>query len=1296
MKYLLAFFFWWACVVGIYAQNIRYLGVDDGLNGRNAFNFQQDRKGFIWISTRFGVDRYDGRKVKNYPLPIVDEKKYPFRVVKVVADNDSSIWAFTDRGAIYRYNEKSDQFECRTNLKRFLRAMIFDGQNRLWVASKAFLGYMEGDSLYTIGNPMLATVDIKMLGVYDDQNLWAMADNAVLTINRRNGNPSLLADAGAASVKAVFESAYFDPENSILWLGTIDSGLFMLHTRTGGLTHVTSTRDLHSPILKIYPIDETSLFIGTDGQGALMLDRRTLTVRQSYRQHEGIGMTLSDDGVYDIFRDREGRFWLSTYYNGVNIFDFGQVGFYVIRHEANKTNSLSKDNVGGFLETADGSLWIGTTDGISVLNRTTGQWQQLMQSKNVMVLYQDSRGNIWAGTYADGLYMLNPNGTVIGHFVNQPGNPQSLGTNFIYTISEDSRGDIWVGGKKGKISRYNPKINTFTRIDQSQTNYILQKDANTVLFACETGMFEYSLETERYRRCTFTDSIASNYVCDAVVESDSIIWLALYGGGINRCNYYTGEVRQFGTQSGLPSDFVYALLVDDRQHIWFSTENGIGKLNTQTYQINNFSVGDGISDQRFRQLSRLKTKDGFFFFGSFGGVTYFHPNEIRQQRGQAHVVLLDLSLFNQIVHAGDKGSPLASALDDTEKIILSHKQHSFSMSFTSIDFSPAAERRFMWMLEGLDEKWVGPTSETVLNYTNLEPRNYVLRLKSIGNNNEVVSERQIAIVVSPPFWKTTWAKVIGVFLWIILVYLVIRYIRYTSEKRQSEAKVRFFINTAHDIRTPLTLISAPIYELKEKIPTNSHDGYLLNLVTSNLEKLNKMFAQLLDFQKVFEDKERLEVKPHHVNDYFRTKKEYWLPLASNKHVGLSVQMPSGPLDEWFDAEKMDKILDNLVFNSLKYTPEGGRIDVVLTSSHGHWQVDVSDTGIGIPKVDMKKLFHRFYRAQNAINSQETGSGLGLMLVKSYVELHGGTISVQSAEGVGTSFVLKFKHGNGHFKNIPFVHDVSIVTLEDGTTEESISEAGNTGIRLLIVEDNKDLREYMKMSLGHYYKTYVAENGQVAWNMIPTINPDLVVSDLQMPEMDGMELCRKIKGNFESSHIPVILLTVMTDKVNMEQGLLSGAEDYIPKPFDVKYLRVKIDNIIQNRKLLRAKFLDVDRANTSVPDHENGLNQQFISRVDAIIQENMANSDFSVNDLSKEMGLSRTLLYAKFNSITGCTPNDYIKIVRMKKAIRLFREKRYTINEVAHMTGFSEPSYFATCFKKTYGKSPSQFIGQEIG
>lgn len=1274
------------------SQHITHLGVENGLSGIQTFSSIQDKNGFVWISTRFGIDRYDGENIKNYPLN-VHYSRGIVRMTHILLDRDSALWAFTDRGTIYKYDEDNDEFRCTKDLATYLRIVHFDASNNMWLGVRSTFGQLLNGSFVNIKSALFKDDEIRDILDFDNNNLLVVTNKSIYKFDKEKTTLSPFAEINKIMGNELsIESVFYERQKENIWIGSVDKGLFVYHTNKRTLEQIKDSRLLNHPILTIMKSDESHLLLGTEGLGICMFDKNEEKVTRIYNNSATKDSFIEGDGIYNISKDKDGKIWVSTFSNGIYIFDFWEQNFHSIKHEENSSNSLSNDLICDILQDSDDNLWVATNNGLNKLDKKNNRWLLYLPSKNVLCLHEDSRSNIWVGTYASGIYVFNKNGKILSNYTNLYGFDNAIGTNFVYTICEDQNGNIWSGGKKGQVAEFNVKQNKFTQINISQANCIIPKGKNQLLIADESDVYEVDINTHKITRCAFNKNLLSPFVHDIYIESDSIVWLATYGAGLNRCNMITGSVTAYTQKNGLASDFIYALLVSG-DDLWMSSENGLIKFNIKQKKAVNFSTSDGIPSNRFRQLSKEKT-DKYFYFGSYDGVCYFDPNTIKTRPSRAKIFLQNFYLFNKQIKPDEKKLPLTKSLEKTDKIILNYKQHSFSIDFTTIDFTKQKNRRYMWKLDGLDKEWIGPTAEHIANYTNLEKGKYIFYLQCLGDNNVVLDQRKVEITITPPFWETVWARIIELLILAGIGYSIYVYVKQRFIKKQSEEKINFFINAAHDIRTPLTLISAPLFELKEKIEPSKQTDYLLHLITSNLDRLNKMFSHLLDFQKVNEQKDLIVVGKHNVNAFLEEKIESWELAAVNKKINLRLELPPVILWEWFDMEKMDKTIDNLLSNAIKYTPEGGTVLVVLAADIHNWNITVSDTGIGIPRQDKDHLFKRFYRARNAVNSQITGSGLGLLLIQKYIQLHKAIIKVNSTEEKGTEFYLQFRHGKEHYRGNIIV-DMDNLPVETGSeTETEQKDIDKLKIKLLIVEDNDDLRTFMKISLSHYYNVSVAQNGSEAWEIISKIYPDVIVSDLQMPEMDGFELCAKVKNTFETSHIPVILLTVVNDERSMKKGFGIGADDYIEKPFDIKYLRLKIDSIIQNRKILRLKFLGIEKSNSEEqPENEN--NAAFIKTATQIITNNITNAEFSIAEFSKEMGLSRSLLYTKFNTITGYTPNDFIKIVRMNKAIEYFREKKYSINEVAYMVGFEDPAYFSNCFKKIYGESPRQFIEKNI-
>lgn len=1298
-KRLLIFFSILFIYIPTFSQQINNISVNDGLSSRQTFNVIQDENKFIWISTRFGIDRYDGISIKNYAIDIMHNGSYPIRTVKLLMGKNNGIWAYTDKGLIYRYDILEDNFVEFVDYKKFLKGVSFDNDNRIWAITNSELVYLQDSAWVPAERDKMKHEFYKSISSFDEKHILLQTNKNIYKHNTANNEDHPIIDPNIVSKENLhLESYLYDKDSDIIWIGSVDKGLYLYKIEEQRLLKIEVPQLLFHPVLSLCNLDDTYLLVGTDGVGIYLLNKETLKIEKHYSQASNNENQIEGGAIYNIFKDNDSRIWLSTYSAGVYTFDYLKHGFKTIKSEKGNKNSLKRNVVCDILEDSDGKIWFATNNDLSIWNKDSNTWNYILDSKNVMKIYEDSKQNIWAGTYSSGIYQFRKNGQLVKNYTSQGTGTNSVGTNFIYAIHEDSNGNIWFGGKKGSLAQFNPSTNTFKQININQINQIIDLNQDSLLISTEVGIITLNINTTKYTNSIINDKLKSSYISDMYLESDSIIWLASYGDGLNRCNRYTGTVKSFRVQEGLPSDIIYALVVDGDGKLWFSSENGIGCFDMGNYQTINFSAIDGVVGNQFRQLSKELGKNGDVYFGSYDGVTYFNPSDIKKVKRDAKLFLEDFRLFNKVVLPSDKNSPLKNSLDKTQSIELNYLQHSFSFNFIAVDYSIDKNRRYMWKLENLDDNWVGPTAEHVANYTNIQEGHYRLVIRYLDENNNIIDERSVDITVTPPFWNTIWARILFILLGILIGYAVYVYAKVQLKRKQAKEKIDFFINTAHDIRTPLTLINGPIYELKEHLTSSPKTDYLLELITNNLSKLNGIISHILDFQKVYKEKNQLVVKKWNLNKYLEEKVIYWKSAVQKKRILFDLQLPSESLDEWFDMEKMDKMLDNLVLNAIKYSHDGGIIVIKLSTNEGKWILDIVDNGIGIPKQDQNKLFTKFYRARNAINSQETGSGLGLLLVQQYIALHKGKISVKSEEDKGATFSLQFERGIKAYQNDVVLDDDSIPIADESLVSPLLSyHSDDLQIKILVVEDNDDLRQYIKTSLSPYYTVYVAENGKIAWENLLKINPDIIVSDLQMPEMDGFELCEKVKTSFETSHIPVILLTVVNDIGHVTQGFELGADDYIEKPFNIKYLTLKINNILQNRLIMRQKFLGVNKQEIKETEtlNTNNLNIQFINRVTAIIDENLSNAKFSIKDLSSEMELSRTLLFSKFNAITGYTPNDYIKIMRMKKAIFYFKENKYTISEVALMVGFEEHSYFSTSFKKMYGKTPKQFIEDDL-
>jgi hypothetical protein len=652
------------------------------------------------------------------------------------------------------------------------------------------------------------------------------------------------------------------------------------------------------------------------------------------------------------------------------------------------------------------------------------------------------------------------------------------------------------------------------------------------------------------------------------------------------------------------------------------------------------------------------------------------------------------------VYPGDDGSPLEKDIDETDRLELAYGQNSFSLDVASINYDYPSNILYSWKIDGFHKEWSRPSLDNRIVVRNLPPGSYTLQIRAISNEEKykTYETRSIQIVITPPAWASVWAMAGYAILLVLVMVIIFRIIILHRQKKVSDEKTRFFINTAHDIRTPLTLIKAPLEEVIENRMVKEQALPHINMALKNVNALLQLATNLINFERVDVYSSTLYVSEYELNSYMDNVCATFRKYAEMKHVRFVYESNFDYLNVWFDSDKMGSILKNILSNALKYTPEGGSVHIYACEEGNSWSIEVKDTGIGIPSCEQKKLFRNCFRGSNVINLKVTGSGIGLMLVYKLVKLHKGRIQIQSTEHEGTCVQVTFPKGNSHLHKAKFIspktpNECSETIVPDGTSGLSMetSQVNGSLQRILIVEDNDDLRNYLIDMFKTSYNVQSCPNGKEALVIIREFNPNLVISDIMMPEMGGDELCSAIKGDLEISHIPVILLTALGDEKNMLEGLEIGADAYITKPFSVGILKATVKNILANRTLLRQVYNSIeDREQTLPVNCTNTLDWKFIASVKECIENNMGNSDFNVDILSSQHHMSRTSFFNKLKALTGYAPADYIRMIRLQHAAQLLKQGEHTVTEIADMVGFSDAKYFREVFKKYYNVSPSKF------
>lgn len=861
---------------------------------------------------------------------------------------------------------------------------------------------------------------------------------------------------------------------------------------------------------------------------------------------------------------------------------------------------------------------------------------------------------------------------------------------YIRDIVKDSRGYIWSGGYYNlkcfnlatNSVRLYPGLNSITSI--------VEKDKDNMWIGTVGGLYLLNRNTGEYQFIEM--EIGAAYINTLYQADDGLLYIGTNGVGVFVYNHQNKTFEHyFSDNSALVSNRIFTILPEVNGRIMMSTENGITCFHTKEKIFTNWTRGEGLLPAYFNASAGAVRKNKGFVFGSADGAIEF-PEDVKFPKYEfSRLIFSNFYLSYQPVYPGVEYSPLQKSIDETDVLELKYDENTFSFEVSTINYDSPENALYSWRLEGFYEKWTQPGTNNLIRFTNLPPGKYTLHVRAVSREEHdvVFQERSMKIIITQPFWSSWWAILCYILLVIGGFYFILRVINLRKQKIYL-MKNTVFINTAHDIRTPLTLIKAPLEELLEEENLTDNGITRTNIALRNVEVLLRLVSNLINFERTDVYSSKMSVSEYELNTYMNEIYDTFSSYAAIKRIEYTYESTFSYMNVSFDKEKMDSILKNIISNSLKYTPESGKVSISVSDTNDSWKVIIKDTGIGIPASEQSKLFKLHFRASNAINSKVTGSGIGLMLVGKLVSLHGGKISVESVEHQGTTIKIVFPKSNKNFQNTGEEAPSKFEALAPVLPTPNVPAKATATIdnpnlqRILVVEDNDELRSYLVSSLSSIYNVQACANGKEALIIIKEFWPELVLSDIMMPEMGGDELCVAIKSDIETSHIPVLLLTALGDENNILDGLSIGADEYLIKPFSVKILRANIANLLANRELLRMRYANLDIGKTMVPSANgtNSLDWKFISNAKKIVDENINNPEFSVDVLCESSGMSRTSFYCKLKALTGQSPTEFIRVMRLKRATELLKEGGYAINEISDMVGFSETKYFREVFKNT--------------
>ncbi|WP_346860193.1 two-component regulator propeller domain-containing protein [uncultured Draconibacterium sp.] len=1317
---------------------------EDGLPNNQIQCIFQDSKGWMWIGTSQGLSRFDGYNFVNFTPNPGDSASLKGNLVRVIKEDlNGNLLVGTESGGLNIFDRDKEKFyhpffnhpEYQNN-SISVNDIQQDENGTIWMGTDFNVLMLDTLGNITVLNPISSNPDLKFEGNFVRElqfdnagNLWIGTNTGVYIYNPKNNIlDSFTLPFQKNQNKEIWE-LYMDDEG-LMWIGTYSAGLFLV-----------SPLDYSVKKLKLEPEVERSetvktiskgffgeYWIGT--RGGFYKYKKGEGITGYFRHNENDPRSLSNTSVLSIFHDARGETWIGTR-GGLNLLAKRKQVFHNYSALPGENNYLNSSIVYAFWIDEKDNIWIGTEDGgINIYDPKSGTYQYLMYEENnkntiskncIKAFLDDGKGNLWVGSFLGGIDIINLKTKQIKHFQHNPDDPNSLSDNRVWDIAMDNDGEIWVASASG-IDKFDSETNTFRhqkKINGSVGVSWLEFDSQNNLWA---GSMDDVVVFNKNKQTTKRFPEHSRTMFE---DSKNRIWIATNDKGIALYSPFTGPISYYNESDGLANNHALCILEDDDNYLWISTNNGLSKLDIENNYFQNFTNKDGLSNNQFCYGAAYKTKSGDLLFGSISGFNRFNPSEIISVDNDVPLVFTDFKILYKSVEIGnDKKSVLQKSISETDHLILNYDQNIFTLEFAALNYVNSNKNMYTYRLEGFSEEWNDPSINRSATYTNLNPGDYVLHVKRVvPGNPEGGKELQLYITVLPPFWKTKWFLTLLILFIIGLIYTLVHFF-INREKIKSQLvverlnarklheldmlKLKFFTNISHEIRTPLTLILGPLNKLLKNEASPAEVKENLQLMHRNANNLDRLINQLLDFRKLQTGNLKLNLTEADIVRFIETLVHSFNDFADEKQIQLKFTTLKKKLTAVFDHDKIEKIINNLLSNAFKFTAPGGSVSVTLslvfnsedddfhnTSKDKQFiEITVKDTGRGIPPQNIKKIFNRFFQSDE--EDGNSGAGIGLALVKELVKLHKGEIFVSSKTGMGTKFTIRIpylatiQHKTTETASLPKGIDADYIDLEKQLEESS--EIPGEKI-MLVVDDNPDVRQFISSHFNSSYKIIEAKNGDEGWELALKAIPDIVISDILMPVSNGYELCKRIKNDERTSHIPVLLLTAMHSKENEIKGLTTGADDYITKPFDLSVLQVKVENVLSIRESLKQKYTGtvvLEPKNVVITSHD----EKFLQRAIEIVEENISDSELDIENFSVKVGVSRMQLYRKLHALTDMTVKEFIRHIRLKRASQLLSQNKMNISEVAYEVGFKDLSHFRKCFKREFGMSASEYISQE--
>ena len=1341
-------------VLPLAAQTGKFYSTNNELSSSLINQIFQDKRGFIWIATEYGLNRFDGLRFSNYKHMSGDSTSIKNNYVRTLYEDSRQNLLVGCIDGLMKYDSETDTFReipmIRAGKQVFphVTQMQKLHNGEIWAVTT-------GQGIFRLDEEKQQAVSIdaimKQVNYNFQSNLYEDSDYNIWIGTEGHG---LICYLPATQEVRIFRYPAIN-DNYVSAIGEDKYGNLFIGTQKHGLSRYDREQNRFVPVpytgseeLSIYCLTlvDDHLLIGTDGQGLKTYNRMTGKI-EDYSINSA-PLDFSEGKIHAILEDRDKNLWVGLFQKGIVLIPKQENPFEYYGNKSIYYNPIGQGCVMSIYQDSNHHLWVAAdNEGVFELDAEGRRLRHYQPGNNprsmantIMCMYEDTNGDFWLGSYTRGLAKLNRRTGECEY-------PLPVDNEKIFSIAEDRHKNLYIATFGSGFYQYNLVTKELKHYESSKdetgdltrnelandwVNYIFCDSEGMIWLGHYKGISCFNPANESFINYRKVNTLVEDRV-GYVVQEDHAgnIWAGTTDG-LYCFNKKTDELTCFTVADGLPNNVICGICEDEEHNMWISTYMGICKYDAKTGRYINYYAGDGLQGNEFTHGAFYKDEAGKVYFGGINGITYFQPSSIGSVLKDTKVWITDFSIFNQPVRKNTRSgrhTVIYTSVPDANMFQLAHYDNTFSIVFSTLQYNNPEQISYQYKIEELSNQWL--STEPGVNrvtYNNLLPGKYTFHVRALSHGN--LSEiRTVKILITPPWYEMWWAYCIYAFLFGLLVLGIVNYIlsrmRHRREimKREhaeqlNEAKLQFFINISHEIRTPMTLIINPLEKLlAEKKGGEVQKTYLM--IYRNAQRILRLINQLMDIRKLDKGQMFMKFRETDMVGFIDDVMLTFDYMARKKKIRFSFEHVMPQLKVWVDMNNFDKILMNIFSNAFKYTPEQGEITVTLSTGRDstrrdplkeYFEITVTDNGIGLDREKIERIFERFYQIDNDVTKSNFGTGIGLHLSRSLVELHHGIILAENREDApGSRFIIRIPLGSAHLRTDELEDVEAIITphtvlvkpektdLEGAFEEEEDEESKKAGksknrMRILIVEDEEEILSYLKEELEGDYRIMTRKNGREAYDTILADTPDLVISDIMMPEMDGLSLCRKIKQNTNVNHVPVILLTAKSKPEDTMEGMATGADAYMVKPFNTELLKSTIANLIANRKLLKSKFSGAQQQDDKVQKLSmKSADEILMSKIMKVINENLSNPDLNVEMLAANVGLSRVHVHRKLKELTNLSARDFIKNIRLQQAAALLKEKKLTVSEVAYATGYTNLSHFSSSFKEVHGMSPKEYM-----